>query len=167
MLKFFENTGKSPMYVGSTMIPPGEGKLVDVPASRAAPAAPPAGPSLDALVLEMLAKALTVIIPHLADLTMEALDLAEALETGKDGKKRKTLIDAIGAERIRRANEKLQAQADADRAKALQAAQDELQRAQTALADVALDGTPDAIGRAEAAVGEAQAKVDALKPAEA
>jgi hypothetical protein len=161
--KYFENKGKSPMYVGNTMIPPGEGKMVEVPTPRAtvAPAAPQ-GPSLVELIAKLLGKALAQILPDLPGMTNEALDLAESQE--RAGKNRKTLLEAIQAERIERANAKLQKEQDEAAAAALKAANDALMSAKLALANLPEDA-PERTA-AQAAVAEAQAKVDALTQAQ-
>ncbi len=167
MQQYVENPGKSPMYVGNTMIPPGEGKLVDVP--KRAPIAPPAepkGPNLVELTTELLAKSVAAIVLELAQLTNEALDLAESLEAGEGGKKRKTLIEAIQAERIARANVKLQEEQQQQAEKALHDARNDLLAARLELETLPADAPADARAAAEAAVDEAQAKVDALEPDE-
>jgi hypothetical protein len=161
--KYFENKGKSPMYVGNTMIPPGEGKMVEVPTPRAtvAPAAPK-GPNLVELMGELLAKSVAEILLLLPGMTNEALDLAESQELA--GKNRKTLISAIQADRIARANAKLQADQDKAAAEALDAARAELLTAGVALTNLPAD-SPERPA-AQARVDEAQAKVDALTPEE-
>lgn len=163
MQKYVENPGKSPMYVGNTMIPPGEGKLVEVP-HEAPPQEEeePPGPNLVELTAALLDKSLAQIVPDLPCLTNEALDLAESREG--EGKNRKTLIAAIQAERIARADAKLQADQDDVAARALLDARDELLAARLALEALAADA-PD-LAAAEARVEEAQAKVDALTPEE-
>jgi hypothetical protein len=157
--KYFENKGKSPMYVGNTMIPPGEGKMVEVPTPRAtvAPAAPQ-GPSLVELIAKLLGKALAQILPDLPGMTNEALDLAESQE--RAGKNRKTLLEAIQAERIARANAKLEEEQAQAAAAALAAASNELLSAKVALINLRED-SPERPA-AQARVDEAQAKVDAL-----
>jgi hypothetical protein len=163
MLKFIENKGTSPMYVGNTMIPPGEGKTVEVtPPHSAVAAAAPQGPNLVELMAQLLDKPLAQILPALPGMTNEGLDLAESQEAA--GKRRKTLVEAIQAERIERANAKLQAEQDAAAAKALEAARAELLAAGVALANLPEDSPERAA--AQARVQEAQAKVDALAPQE-
>jgi hypothetical protein len=158
MLKFIENTGKSPLYVGSTMIPPGEGKLVEVPDQAPRVVAIDTGPNLVELMAQLLEKSVAQILPDLPGLTNEALDLAESQE--RAGKHRKTLIEAIQAERIARANAKLQAEQDQAAADALTAANNALLSAKLALVNLHED-SPERPA-AQAAVDEAQAKVDAL-----
>ncbi len=158
MQKYVENPGTSPMYVGNTMIPPGEGKLVDVPQRAAAPvAAQPQGPNLAELTAALLAKPVAEILLDLPTLTNEALDLAESQEGA--GKKRKTLIAAIQAERITRADERLQAEQAAQAEQALLAAR-------LALSNLPATATKEEREAALALVDEAQAKVDALAPQE-
>jgi hypothetical protein len=162
MLKFIENTGNSPMYVGNTMIPPGEGKLVEVPDQAPRVVIVDAGPNPVELMAQLLEKPVTQILPALPGMTNEALDLAESQE--RAGKNRKTLIEAIQAERIARANAKLQAEQDQAAADALAAATNALFSAKLALVNLPED-SPERPA-AEALVDEAQAKVDALTPKE-
>jgi hypothetical protein len=160
--KYIENTGNGPMFVGNTMIPPGEGKLVEVLERAAAPVATaPQGPNLVELTATLLALSVAQILPQLAGLTHEALDLAESQEAV--GKHRKTLLEAIQAERIARADAKLQAGLDQAAAQALIDARNDLLAARLALVNMPADA-PDRVA-AEAAVDEAQAKVDALAAA--
>lgn len=161
MKKFVENTTRSPMYVGNTMIPPGEGKLVDVPdEAPATPAAAPAGPSLVDLVAALLGRPIKAVLPDLPGLTHEALELAEAAELA--GQKRKTLLDAISAERMRRADAKLQADEAQRAADALALAELALVQASNALEALAADAPEADREAATQAVDAAQAKVDAL-----
>lgn len=162
MLKFVENKGESSMYVGSTMIPPGEGKLVEVP-DVAPPPAPPPGPNLAERMAAFLDRPVKEIVPELPEMTHEALDLAEAQELA--GKNRSTLVQAIQAEKIARADERLQAEQAEQAEKALLAAQEALTQAHLALINLPADATPEAREAAQAAVDEAQARVDALEPA--
>lgn len=159
--RYVENNTRSPMYVGNTMIPPGEGKVVDVPEPAAAAPATPAAPSIEPQLAELLDHPIKEIEPQLPGLTNEALDLLEQLEQG--GKTRSTLIAAIQAERIRRADAKLQAGEAAQREQALDAARGTLLQARVALTNLPPTATEQERQAAEATVAEAQAQVDALE----
>jgi hypothetical protein len=157
--KYFENPGKSPMYVGNTMIPPGEGKLVEVPHEAPLPQeGEPQGPNLVELTATLLDKPLAQILPDLPGMTHEALDLAESQEA--DGKNRKTLISAIQAERIARADAKLYDEQKRAAIDILIAGRNELLAARLQLEQWPADA-PEREA-AEALVAECQAKVDKL-----
>lgn len=86
----FTNTQNHPVYsTDGTLVPPGETRMVTVLAVAAAPAAqlPP-----DAL-LELLDNKVPDIIPHLANLGLD--ELRRLLAAEKDGKTRKSLVEAI------------------------------------------------------------------------
>lgn len=165
--KYIENTTDSPRYVGGRMIPPGEGRDIDVrylpPELRDAvddegQAVPPA---LDELLEQLRAKGVKSIAEELAELKLEALERLYELESLADTP-RKTLLTAIDAERLRRANAALEAEEADKRRVALEEA-----TAQLAAAKVALDVEADVAKHPEldSAVAEAQARVDALTPA--
>ncbi len=164
MLKFIENKGPNTMYVGNTMIPPGEGKVVEVPHEAPPPVEAPQGPNMVERMAAFLDRPLKEILPELPEMTHEALDLAESQEAG--GQKRKTLIAALQAERITRADERLQAEQAAQAEQALLEARDALLGARLALANLPPTATKDEREAALALVDEAQAKVDALAPQE-
>jgi hypothetical protein len=162
--RYIENTGRSPMYVGNTMIPPGEGKLVDVPDDTPAADPEPAGPNLAAQIAELLDLSVAKIVEQLPQLTHEALDLLETQEQG--GKTRKTLLEAVAEERLRRSAQQLEAEQAERRAEQLKDAEQALLQARVAQANLPPDA-PEADRQAgETAVAEAQAAVDALKPQE-
>lgn len=102
MQQYFENKGTSPMYVAGTMILPGEGALVDVPAAPLAPAAP-AEPTLAETVGELLKGSVDAIAEALPTLSNDGLDMAARLEEAA-AKPRKTLLEALGKEQLRRAD---------------------------------------------------------------
>ncbi|WP_290906208.1 hypothetical protein [Aquabacterium sp.] len=165
MEQYVENNSNAPMYVGNTMIPPGEGKLVDVPMRATAPAAAePRGPNLVERMATFLDRPVKDIVPDLPELTHEALQLAESQEAA--GQNRKTLITALQAECITRADEKLQAQQQEQAAQALLDAREALLVARLALANLPESATHEERAAALAVVDEAQAKVDALAPAD-
>lgn len=115
--KYIENTTASPLFVGGKLIPPGEGRDIDVallpPEHQPGPAAPleQAEPTLADLVEALRAQAVKAIAAELPGLTNEALDLLEQAEAGQKSP-RKGVHDAIAAERLRRASAQLQAEAD-------------------------------------------------------
>lgn len=162
--RYIENTGRSPMYVGNTMIPPGEGKLVEVPDDSQPAPADTGGPSLAEEIGKLLDQSVAKIVEQLPELKHEALDLLEAQEQG--GKTRKTLLEAVGAERLRRAAEQLEADQAAKRDEQIKAAEDALLRARVAQTNLPPDASEADRQAAEAAVAEAQAQLDALKPQE-
>ena len=103
-----ENNGQMPIYVGGVMIPPGETRHFEddmLPPEFRAPAEVQAEPeSLDPL-LAVLEGTVAQIKHGLPDLSDEELDRLEMLEA--EGKARKTLIEAIAEERLRRAEAKV------------------------------------------------------------
>lgn len=110
--KHIHNPGKNIMFVGGKMIPPGEGKDIDEallpPEHRDAPAEEaPRTPSLDEALAEELKKPVAELIEGLGRLTQEALERMGTLE-GEAKKPRKSLLEAIGAEKVKRADEALQ-----------------------------------------------------------
>lgn len=110
--KHIHNPGPNVMFVGGKMIPPGEGKDIDEallpPEHRDAPTQE-AGkqPSLDELLAELLHKPVKELIDGLGGMTQEALERMETLE-GESKKSRKTLLEAIAAEKMARADEAMQ-----------------------------------------------------------
>ncbi|MFN4360530.1 MAG: hypothetical protein ACK4F4_07380 [Hylemonella sp.] len=101
--KYIENPGPNTMFVGGCMIPPGEGREVETHEPIEAEAtAQSQAPSLDELVLAELAKPVKDVIAGLSELTHEGLDRMEALES--ESKKRKSLLEAIAAEKVARAD---------------------------------------------------------------
>jgi len=161
--QLIENKGASPIYHGNTMIPPGESRMVEVAGAAAAPAVPEA-PSLQDLLMALLAKPIAAITPEIPGMSNEALELAYALE--QEGKKRLTLLSALQDESLRRADDKLRQEEAAKAAAALQAAQDELDAARAALAALPVTAPEADRAAAVATVEEAEAKVTALTPAE-
>jgi hypothetical protein len=118
-VQYIENTGRNVMFVGGKLIPPGEGRHIDVADTapelsdaRPAPVAA-AGPTLAQLIADMLKGNVKSVAAHLPQLTGEALDLVVTIE-GADGTPRKSLLDAVAAEQLKRANARL----DADQAQA-------------------------------------------------
>jgi hypothetical protein len=159
MKKYFENTSNSPMYVHGTMVPPGEGVLVDMPGNDEA-AAPAAAPTLAEQVALLLMASVANILKDLAHLSDDTLVMLATLE-GQAETPRKTLLAAIGTEQIKRSDAVLEAAKNAAQAKALEDAQAELAGAIAAL-DTSVD--TDDHPALEADVAAARAKVAALSP---
>lgn len=101
------NDGDSPMYVGGQMIPPGETKVIedgDAPPEFRAPAPPvEEEPAKDTLA-EIAGFKADLILPLLADLSDEDLARLQGLES--EGKARKTVLEGIAAEGLKRAQVK-------------------------------------------------------------
>lgn len=102
MKKIVSNDTNSPMYVNGQMVPPGESVVVTVP-DEAAPAPEPAAPTLGEEVALLLKKPVKDLVPELPGLSDDALNMMDLLEGG-DEKPRTTLLEAIGVERVRRAD---------------------------------------------------------------
>ena len=101
MRKLFVNTGNSPMYVGSVMIPPGEQDMVEVP-DEVVVVAPVVAATLAELVGEELKKPVRELLAALPQLHLDTLTMMQALEqTAK--KPRASLLAALGEELLRRA----------------------------------------------------------------
>ena len=118
--QFYVNETEHTQFVGGRMIPPGEGRdvpLMYLPAThRPEPVAVvvQASPSLDVLLADLLTLSVKNIVLQLPELTHEALDRLEALEREMPAPHvtRKTLIEAIGVERLKRAADTFQAEMD-------------------------------------------------------
>lgn len=110
--KHIENNTPNTIYVGGRMIAPGEGRDIDErdlpPEHRDAPVVVEvAGPSLDDELAMLLKGPVKDVVATLGTLTHEALDRLAEIE-GTYAHPRKTLLEAIGDEKIRRADEALQ-----------------------------------------------------------
>lgn len=111
--KHITNDGPNTIYVGGKMIAPGEGRDIDErdlpPELRDAPApvVEEAGPSLDDELCALLKESVKEIKDLLPGLTNEGLDRLAELERCYEHP-RKTLLEAIADEAIRRADEALQ-----------------------------------------------------------
>ena len=110
--KHIENNTPNTIYVGGKMIAPGEGRDIDErdlpPELRDAPVVvEPAGPSLDDELAALLKESVKEIKDLLPGLTHEGLDRLAELERGHEHP-RKTLLEAIADEVIRRADEALE-----------------------------------------------------------
>lgn len=120
---YIENNGDSPMFVGGRLIPPGGGRLFEAseappeyhPAAGAVAEEPAGDPAalLDAHVNEERKHSVHDLKLQLPNWSHEALVRLQALE-GADETPRKTLLEAIGDELIRRADDKLQGDSLAD-----------------------------------------------------
>ncbi len=120
-IKHIENTTASPLFIGGKLIPPGEGRDIDVrllpPERQDAPptAQEPAAPALVdlvALVKDLHAKPVKDIVAELPTLDAQVFALLAQAEA-EHAKPRTSLMAALDAERIRRANAQLEADADA------------------------------------------------------
>ena len=161
--KFIENTGTATIFVGGTMIAPGEGRDIDemfLPPEQRTPLAteevPPAL-SQDELLEQLRAKAISAITPELQGLKNEALERLAELE-GAQQKPRSTLLSQIEAERMRRANEALEAEQEAHRLAALGLAEQRVKTSEAVLATA----TDENRAAAEADLAEARAGLAAL-----
>lgn len=116
--QYFENTGDAPIFVGGKMIPAGAGRdipLALLPPELRQPAATPAEPgepSLPELVENVRKLSVKLITEQLPSLSSESLDMLLELEAAQ-ASPRKGVVDAVAAERIRRADEAMQSRADA------------------------------------------------------
>ncbi|MBL8387005.1 MAG: hypothetical protein JNK17_02090 [Hydrogenophaga sp.] len=126
-LKYIENTGRDVIFVGGKLIPPGEGREIDESVlppelqDKQPEQLVDAGPSLAELIAEFLKGNVKEVKAGLHDLTGEGLDLVDTIEGGAETP-RSTVLEAVKAERIRRANaalEEEQAQKDFEAAVAL------------------------------------------------
>lgn len=105
-----KNHGKTTMYVGGCLIPPGETRILPshrVPAHLPQPKAPApvvSTPSVDDVLRAMLTGNVASVRAGLPQLSDEHLALLEALEQDSDGANRKGVLEAIGAERLARAS---------------------------------------------------------------
>ena len=174
-LKYIENTGTNVMYVGGKLIPPGEGREVDellVPPELRDPAPLPAAaevsPNVAELVAELLRGNVKSIKAQIEGLSGEALDLVTTIEGGAEAP-RKTVLEAVEAERIRRASQKLDGEGggadggqDADQAAFDAAVQAAYQKQLDALTQEQLQ----ALGEDGHAQLRAQAEMDVLAEAE-
>ena len=104
--------------VGEKLIPPGSGRDIDEallpPERRGAPEqdGAPAEPTLAELVAELHGRSVKDIAAERPNLKQEALDMLREAENAST-KPRTSLLAALDAERLRRADEQLQADADA------------------------------------------------------
>lgn len=120
-LKHLFNPGPNVMFVAGMLIPPGEGRDVPamyVPDERTEPEADTGAPAVAAVSLEvelaeLLKKPVKEIATAFATLSNEALVVLAALESEAEMGGRKTLLAAVAAEQLRRADEGFQAEADA------------------------------------------------------
>lgn len=97
------NDGTTNMHCGETVIRPGETRMIEahlVPPAHAPDAAPVDTPPPPKPLVERNA---TDIIAALLDLPAADLDALEAAEKAKEAKARKGVLEAIAAERLRRA----------------------------------------------------------------
>lgn len=127
--RYIENTTRQTIFVGGKMILPGEGRDIDealLPkAATEDPATDTAADPLEELLLALQAQTVAAIRAELPTLKVEALDRLEALEKAAEHP-RKGVLEAVQAERLRRAAEQL----DGGEDDALQAVADTLYQQQ-------------------------------------
>lgn len=148
--KYIHNSTAEVIYVGGKMIAPGEGRDIEMdqlPAEHQdAPAeAAPDAPSLDDDLQELRAASVKAISEKLSALTQEGLERLGELEAAADAP-RKTLIEAIEAEKMDRAEALLDGEKAAMEMAAFEAELDAAYQAQLAEMESA----------ARAALGEAE-----------
>ena len=99
------NNGKNNLHIAGQVIRPGTTQMVDehrIPPNLRRPAAPAAAPAPGPdIVANQAASPARDVIAELADASAERLDAIEANEQA--GKARKGVLEAISAERLRRA----------------------------------------------------------------
>lgn len=168
--RYITNDTASPMYVAGRLIPPFDGRHFEdheLPPEHkpAAAAAAPEEPSLDEELKKLLAGTIKEISPQLEALTFEALDRLAMLEMQVNADApRKGLLQAVDAEKLRRADEQLQKDQAEQAAKALEEARQALLQARVARLNQPPTATEAEIAAADAAVQEAEARVQALSP---
>lgn len=106
--KHIHNPGPNVMFVGSKMIPPGEGRDIDerdLPPEHRDPQPFSATPSrsLDDDLRELMAHKVGEVVPQLPNLSLEALERLAALEQ-EATKPRSSLLAAVVAEQLKRAS---------------------------------------------------------------
>ena len=108
---FVENPGPGVMFVAGRMVPPGEGRHIARSALVAEAAAPADAPPVDAdaPLRALLEGSVATITAQLSGLTQEALDRLAELEAEREHP-RKTLVEALEAEKLKRAEEALEDQ---------------------------------------------------------
>lgn len=105
MKKFFENKTNSPLYVNGTMVPPGEGVMVEVP-DEDVTVVTEQPLTLAEQVALLLKDSVAKIAASLGELSDDTLEMATALESGA-AKPRASLLTALADERIKRADKAL------------------------------------------------------------
>ena len=111
-LKHISNDTPNVMFVGGKMIPPGEGRDIDerdLPPEHREPAPQPEEapvPGLDEELGVLLVNTVRTLKEMLPDLSHEALERLRELEAEHEHP-RKTLLEAVADELLRRANEAL------------------------------------------------------------
>lgn len=102
----YTNTTATAAYVAGVLIPPGETRMVDAlqvsgPADPAEETPAPAQATDSILdLLDRSVKDITAALPEISDDDLARLETAE-----QDGKTRKGVLEALAAERIRRAQQ--------------------------------------------------------------
>jgi len=102
--QYVENTTDSPLWVGGRLIPPGEGREVEI-AEDAPPPVEDAPVDPDAALHELLEGNVAAVIAGLEGLGMDTLKRLNDLET--EGKARKGVLEALADAQIKLADEAL------------------------------------------------------------
>lgn len=124
--RHIENRTANAIFVGGKLIPPGSGRDIDealLPPERlGAPEqdGQPPEPTLAEQVAELHARSVKNITAELPGLKQEALDMLREAENASS-KPRSSLLEALDAEHLRRADEQLQSADDAAYQKQLDA----------------------------------------------
>jgi hypothetical protein len=96
------NTGNTNRYIGGVCIPPGETRMIDARLLPPEPPDEPAPPAADPIG-DLLKLSVKEIVADLGEFDDETLARIEARELA-DETPRKTLLDAIAQERLKRAD---------------------------------------------------------------
>jgi hypothetical protein len=99
--KYQENTGNSPLWVNGVLIPPGEGREVEV-ADDAPPQVEEAPVDADAPLRELLEGNVAAVTAALEGLGMDTLKRLGELES--EGKDRKGVLEALANAQIKLAD---------------------------------------------------------------
>lgn len=104
MRKAIENPTQMPIFVAGMMIPPGETRLIEddmLPPEHRQEAPIPEPEAPKDRIAEIADMKVDLILPILPDMSSEELARLQQLET--EGKSRKTILEAIAAEVLKRA----------------------------------------------------------------
>lgn len=162
MKQYIENTGKEARFIAGKLLQPGEGREIDVPD-------PVKGDGTDAgegdehapsvLLAKLLEGSIKTVTPQLKGLSAEQLAELDALEAA--GQKRSGIAQAIAAELMARAADKLRL----ERQDALSLAELDLAAAEGALKALADDAPEAQRLDAQEAVERAKANVNGARAA--
>ena len=111
MRKSIPNPTLMPIYVNGTMIPPGESRdfdEADLPPEHRAPETPPAEDLPPDPLVELVKTSVKVIVAGFETLSDEDLARLQGIE--QEGQNRKSLLEAIAAEQLKRADAAIEKQ---------------------------------------------------------